>query len=78
MRWEDQVGANIRRLRRARGLSQEGLAHEAGIAMRYLAGIERGEENPSLAFLVKIAGALGVLPGRLFDQDEGASGRRES
>jgi transcriptional regulator with XRE-family HTH domain len=66
MRWEDQVGANIRRLRKARGLSQEKLAQDADIAMRYLSGIERGEENPSLAFLVKIAEALGVHPRELF------------
>lgn len=68
MRWEDRVGANVRRLRKAKGLSQEALAHEAGMAMRYLAGIERGEENPSLAFLVKLAVALSVEPGRLFDE----------
>ncbi|RYG80360.1 MAG: XRE family transcriptional regulator [Alphaproteobacteria bacterium] len=67
MRWEDRVGENIRRLRRAKGLSQEALAHESGMAMRYLAGIERGEENPSLAFLVRIATALGVTPGDLFE-----------
>lgn len=67
MRWEDRVGANIRRLRKAKGLSQEALAHEAGMSMRYLAGLERGEENPSLVFLVKLSGALGVEPGRLFD-----------
>lgn len=67
MRWEDRVGENIRRLRRAKGLSQEALAHESGMAMRYLAGIERGEENPSLAFLVRISTALGVTPGDLFD-----------
>lgn len=65
MRWEDRVGANIRRLRKARGLSQEALAAEAGMSMRYLAGLERGEENPSLAFLVKLAEALGVEPARL-------------
>lgn len=67
MRWEDRVGANVRRLRKAKGLSQEALAHEAGMAMRYLAGIERGEENPSLAFLVKLAEALNVGPAALFD-----------
>lgn len=67
MRWEDRVGANVRRLRKAKGLSQEGLAHEAGMSMRYLAGLERGEENPSLLFLVKLADALEVEPGSLFD-----------
>lgn len=67
MRWEDRVGANVRRLRKAKSLSQEALAHEAGMSMRYLAGLERGEENPSLAFLVKLAEALDVEPGSLFD-----------
>lgn len=62
MEWEAIVGANIRRLRKAKGLTQEQLAHEAGMAMRYVAGVERGEENPSLKFLVKIAEALGAEP----------------
>jgi transcriptional regulator with XRE-family HTH domain len=62
MKWEAIVGANIRRLRKAKGLTQEQLAHEAGVAMRYVAGVERAEENPSLKFLVKIAEALDVEP----------------
>lgn len=70
MRWEDRVGANIRRLRRARGLSQEALAAEAGMSMRYLAGLERGEENPSLAFLVRLAEALGVEPAKLLSASD--------
>lgn len=66
MRWEAIVGANIRQLRKAKGLTQEQLAHESGVAMRYVAGVERAEENPSLKFLVKIADALGTEPGELF------------
>lgn len=66
MRWEAIVGANIRRLRKAKGLTQEQLAHESGVAMRYVAGVERAEENPSLRFLVKIADALCTEPGELF------------
>ena len=65
MEWEAILGANIRRLRKAKGLTQEQLAHEAGMAMRYVAGVERGEENPSLRFLVKIAEALGTEPATL-------------
>ncbi len=68
MRWEEVVGRRVRVLRKAKGLSQEALAHEAGMAMRYLAGIERGEENPSLAFLVRLAEALGIEPGSLFER----------
>ena len=65
MKWEVIVGANIRRLRKAKGLTQEQLAHEAEMAMRYIAGVERGEENPSLRYLVKIAEALGCEPSDL-------------
>lgn len=72
MRWEDRIGSRIRQLRKASGLTQEALAFEAGIALRYLAGIERGEENPSLLVLVKIAAALQVQPGSFFD-DSGQS-----
>lgn len=65
MRWEEVVGANIRRLRKAKGMTQEQLAHDAGVAARYVAGVERAEENPSLKFIVKIATALDVEPGAL-------------
>jgi transcriptional regulator with XRE-family HTH domain len=60
MTWEVIVGKNIRRLRKAREMTQEQLAEEAGMAMRYLSGLERGEENPTLRFLAKIADALEV------------------
>jgi transcriptional regulator with XRE-family HTH domain len=69
MEWEAIVGANIRRLRKAKGLTQEQLAHEAEIAMRYIAGVERGEENPSLRYLVKIAEALEAEPADLLRRD---------
>ena len=69
MMWEAIVGANIRRLRKAKGLTQEQLAHEAEIAMRYIAGVERGEENPSLKYLVKIAEALEAEPADLLRRE---------
>jgi transcriptional regulator with XRE-family HTH domain len=68
--WQVIVGRNIRRLRKAKGLTQEQLAHEAGMAMRYVAGVERGEENPSLRFLVRIAGVLGATPAELLNPTE--------
>ncbi len=68
MQWEQIIGANIRRLRQAKGLSQEVLAAESGIDMRYLGGIERGQENPTVAVVGNIAKALGVTPGSLFTE----------
>jgi len=62
MEWERIVGANIKRLRKERGLSQEVLAGEAGLAMRHIGRIERGEGNPTVSMLAKIATVLGVKP----------------
>jgi len=53
-------GSAIRELRISRGLSQERLADECGMDRTYVSGIERGERNPSLTNILKIAEALGV------------------
>lgn len=60
MRWEKIVGANVRRLRLERGLSQEALAGEANLAMRHLGRIERGEISPTVSILSKLADAMQV------------------
>jgi transcriptional regulator with XRE-family HTH domain len=65
MRLEVIVGQNVRRLRLARALSQEALAAEVGVDMRYLGGIERGQENPTIKVVGSIAKALGVHPSGL-------------
>jgi len=45
------------------------LAHEIGVDVRYLGGIERGQENPSLNVLTGIAAALGIKPQLLFESE---------
>lgn len=70
MEWEKIVGANIRRLRKARGLSQEALAGEAGIAMRHLGRIERGEGNPTVTVLARLAEVLSVVPANFYAEME--------
>lgn len=65
MDWKALVGANIRKLRVRRRLSQEQLAHDSEIDLTYLGGIERGKRNPSLLVLVRIADQLGVHPSKL-------------
>jgi transcriptional regulator with XRE-family HTH domain len=52
------VARNIRRLRVARGLSQEVLAVDAQIDRTYVSRLERGLENPSVAVLDRLAKAL--------------------
>jgi transcriptional regulator with XRE-family HTH domain len=66
MRWEEVVGRNVKNLRKARGLTQEALAHAAEIDARYIGGIERGEENPTVAVLARIASALDIEPAAFF------------
>lgn len=54
------IAANIKRLRKGKGLSQEELAHICGYHRTYVGMVERGERNISIATLAALAGALGV------------------
>jgi transcriptional regulator with XRE-family HTH domain len=54
------VGRNIRRLRAEKGLQQDALAHDAGLHVTYLSGIENGRRNMTLAVLERVARSLGV------------------
>ncbi len=62
------LGKRIRELRLRTGLSQEKFAAKAGLDRTYYAGIERGERNPSVKQLAKIASALDVPMRALFDE----------
>lgn len=53
-----RLAANIRRLRKQKGWSQERLAFEADIHRVFVGRIERCEQSPSLSTLEKIAHAL--------------------
>ena len=55
-------GENVRRVRRARGLSLEALAHEVGLAYSYMGQIERGQRNPTLDVVERIAEVLQAEP----------------
>lgn len=71
MRTRDQVcsefGATVRRLRVELGISQEALADRTQIHRTYIGGIERGERNPTLTMIHRLAEALGVSPRALFE-----------
>ena len=53
-------------LRLGLGMSQEEVAHLAGLHVTYLSGIERGKRNPSLKNIRRVAEALGIGVGELF------------
>ena len=58
MRLVEKFGANVRRVRLQRGMTLEALATEVGLAYSYMGGIERGQRNPSLNVVERIATAL--------------------
>jgi transcriptional regulator with XRE-family HTH domain len=62
-----QLGARVRALREAKGLSQERLADEAELHRTYIGGVERGERNVSFDNIVRIARALGIKLNTLVD-----------
>src|SRR5262245_64644969 len=54
------LGHNVKTLRAARGFSQERAAALAGIPRATWATLESGAANPTIAVLVRVAGALQV------------------
>ena len=69
MKWEVVIGANVRHFRKLRSLTQEQLAMGAGIDLRYLGGIERGENNPTISVIGRIAEELEIHPADLLDEE---------
>lgn len=67
----DAFGTAIREKRHALDLSQEELASRCRLHRTYLADVERGERNPSLVSIVRIASGLGVPPSALMTTMEG-------
>ena len=64
-----RVGANIRRLREEKGLSQEDLGVDAHSGRTYVSELERGKRNATVTVVEKFAKVLGVTPGYLLDAD---------
>ncbi len=55
-----QVGLNVKRMRREKVWSQEELADRCGLHRTYISGVERGIRNPTVLVLEKIASTLEV------------------
>jgi transcriptional regulator with XRE-family HTH domain len=59
------VAVNVRVGRKAAGLSQEELAHEARVDRTYISQVERQQRNVTISVLARIAAALGTTPDKL-------------
>ncbi len=68
-----QLGGRVRQLRRRRGLTLEELAGLSGVSRAMISKLERGEKNPTLVVMAKLAEGLGVT----LSQVAGIEERRE-
>jgi transcriptional regulator with XRE-family HTH domain len=62
---QELFGARVREVRQTRGLTQESLAHLAGLDRSYVGQVERGERNIALINIVKLALAMSITPAEL-------------
>jgi transcriptional regulator with XRE-family HTH domain len=58
----DVFATNLRRLRNAKGLSQDDLAYEAGVSRSYLSQLEKGAFYASPKIIGRLAKALDAEP----------------
>lgn len=70
MEIREVVAANIRRYRRLAGMSQEELAHRAGIDRTYISSLERCRYAVSVDVIDKIARELGVETHNLLKRED--------
>ncbi len=56
------VGENVRRIRIAKGLTQEQFAERSGFTQQYISDLERGRRNPTVVSLFELSQALGSSP----------------
>lgn len=63
----ERLAANMKRLRKERGWSQEALADEACLDRTYISGIERKVKNPTIIVVERVAKAMDCRFGDLLD-----------
>lgn len=69
MSLRERVAKNLRRLRHAKGLSQEELADHADINRNYVGMLEREEHAATVDVLEKLGAVLGVDPIEFFREE---------
>ena len=69
------IGEEIRKARKAAGLSQEQLGFRAGLTRNYVSMVELGQASPTLDTLLKLCHALDVKAATLVARVERELGR---
>ncbi|MBK7207366.1 MAG: helix-turn-helix transcriptional regulator [Elusimicrobia bacterium] len=58
---EIKLSDNLRRLRKARGLTQQKLAQKAGVSLIVVTNVEQGlTKDPAMSSLIKLADTMGI------------------
>lgn len=65
---QEKMGKFISELRKEKNLTQEQLAEKTKSSVNYIGRLERGQHNPSVDKLEKVASALNIEPYELFIQ----------
>ena len=60
-----RFSVNLRKARRAIGISQQALGERCGLHRTEISLLERGLREPRLGTIVKLAGSLGIPPAKL-------------
>jgi transcriptional regulator with XRE-family HTH domain len=69
--------ANLRRLRNAKGVSQDELAYRANVSRSYLSQLEKGTFYASLNVVGRLSEALGVEPAELLKMSHKRTSRAQ-
>lgn len=68
--FELPIGVALRRLRKARGLTQEQLGLDSGVQRNFISLIELGQNQPTISTISKLARALGMKASELVAEAE--------
>jgi transcriptional regulator with XRE-family HTH domain len=74
----EDVGATVKRLRRALDMTQRELSLRVGVSVKYVQRVEAGGENLTLASLAKIAAGLGVDASALLRESSPSADRADN
>ena len=64
-----RLGARLKGLRQARGLTLDQLAERSGVSRAMISRVERGESSPTAALLDRLCAGLGILLSALFREE---------
>ncbi len=70
-------GEELKKARKASGLTQEELAARAGLHNTYISLLERNRKSPTLDSLFRICKALGISASSLIEQVEKPQGDKD-